>query len=245
LTLLTIAQNVAYETSGPDPATIAGNTNPDATSILRIINKVGVWLQRAYDWDILTKEHTFTSIANETQSGTGANLAVPADFDRFIPETCWDRSSNNLISGPISPVEWQGLKVQTYSSQNKKFRYRGGLFLTSPALAAGDTVAYEYVKKNWCDVAATGTEKAAFTIDTDIALIDEELITLGAKLGWLRDQDQPWAAALSEFDRHFDLLISNEAATAKVSVAADIFAQNTRHFEGSPKASRASYGGDF
>lgn len=242
MSLLTIADNVAYETSGPNPATIVGNTNQDAQNYLRLVNKVGKNLQKSYNWDILTKEHTFTSVALEAQTTA---TPIPTDFDRFIPETCWDRGTNNLISGPISAVEWQGLKVQTYSSQNKKFRYRGGIFLTSPALPAGNTIAYEYVKINWCDVAATGSEKAAMTLDTDIGLIDEELITYGVIFEWLQAQGQNSVLARQQYIDHFDLLIANERIKGTIPVIADIFGQNTRHFDGTPKASRASYGGDF
>lgn len=242
MTLLSIADDIAYETSGPNPATIIGNTNQDAQNYLRLINKVGKRLQLSYAWDILTKQHTFTSVALEAQTTA---TPIPTDFGRFIPETCWDRSTNNLISGPISAVEWQGLKVQTYSSQNKKFRYRGGVFLTSPVLPAGNTIAYEYVNINWCDVAATGTEKTAMTLDTDITIIDEELVTLGAIYEFLLQQDQPWQMAAQAYENRFNTLVDNDAASGNIGVVGDIFAQNTRHFDGTPKASRASYGGDF
>ena len=115
MTLLTIANAVADETKGPRPATIATNTDPAAQNILRLINKVGNRLQKSFAWNILSKEGTVTASGSETLI---AAAALPADFDRIIPETFWDRGTNNLISGPISPVEWQGLKVQTYDSQS-------------------------------------------------------------------------------------------------------------------------------
>jgi len=240
MTLLTIAHDMSDETKGARPATIAANTNPDAQNALRIINKCGKWMQKAYDWQILRKEQTFTSIAAETQTG-----ALPSDFDRFIPETFWDRSSNNLITGPVSPVEWQGLKVQSFSSQNKKFALRGGAILTQPALAVGVSCAFEYIKVNWCAAAGGGADKAAFTIDTDVALIDEELLTRAAILEYLAGEGQPYTKALRDFTDYFDRVTNIEVADGGVAAVADIFALNSRHFEGSPKPSRASYGSDF
>lgn len=242
MTLLTIANNIADETKGPRPVTIAGNADPAAQNILRIINKCGVKLALAYDWNILRVEDTITAPGTETLV-TAANM--PADFGRFVPETMWDRDSNNLISGPITPVEWNGLKVQTSSSQNKKFIFRGGAILTTPLIGSGVTVAYEYIKKNWCDIAAGGTEKAAFTIDSDVALIDEELLTRYAAYEWLATEGQPFQLAMKSFEDYFTTLTDTEGATANVAVVADIFGQNSRHFEGSPKASRSSYGGDY
>lgn len=242
MTLLTIANAVADETKGPRPATIAANTNPDAQNILRLVNKVGISLMSSYAWDILTEEKTFTAPGAEVLL---AAAAMPADFDRFVPETFWNRADNNLLSGPVGAVEWQGLKVQTFSSQNKKFRYRGGDILTQPVIASGAAMAFEYVSNKWVDIASPGTPKVAFTIDTDTALISEELITRGTVYEWLLGEGQPWNVAAKGYKDYFDLLVDNERASGNVSPAGDIFSQNSRHFTGDPKASRASYGGDF
>jgi len=242
MTLLTISNAVADETKGPRPVTVAANADPAAQNILRIINKCGVKLTLAYDWNILRVEKIVTAPGVETLV---AASAMPANFGRFVPETMWDRSTNNLISGPISPVEWNGLKVQTFSSQNKKFIYRAGAILTAPLIDSGVTVAYEYIKKNWCDTTAGGAEKAAFTVDTDVALIDEELLIRYAVYEWLASEGQPFQLAYKGFEDYFNLLTDTESATSNVAVVADIFGQNSRHFSGEPKASRASYGGDF
>jgi hypothetical protein len=242
MTLLSIANAIADETKGPRPVTIAGNTNPDAQNILRIINKVGTRLMKVYTWNILSKEEAFTASGVEVLL---AAASMPTDFDRFIDETFWDRDSNNLISGPITAVEWNGLKVQTFSSQNKKFIYRGGDILTQPVFASGVNCAFEYISKNWVDIAATGTPKAAMTIDTDISLLDDELVIAVAKYEWLKDEGQPFNAAAMDAKDMLDMLTDNDASSQNIAVTGDIFAQNTRHFEGAPKASRASYGGDF
>jgi hypothetical protein len=240
MTLLSISTDVADEVQGPRPTTIIGNTDPDAQKMLRLVNKAGTRIMLAYPWQILRKERTFTSNAAEEQTG-----ALPTDFNRFISETFWDRSTNNLISGPITPVEWNGLKVQAYASQNKKFIYRGGSIFTSPSLDAGVSCAFEYISKNWCNVAAANAPKAKFTIDTDIGIIDEELITYAVKFEYLKDAGLPWENARQDLQDQLDILTENEIASPGVSAVADIFAQNSRHFDGAPKASRASYGGDF
>tara|TARA_Y100000310_G_C20565646_1_gene755344 strand:+ start:301 stop:1029 length:729 start_codon:yes stop_codon:yes gene_type:complete len=242
MTLLSISNAVADETHGPRPVSIIDNTNPEAQNILRLINKVGQHLTKIYPWSILRKEHTFTAPGVETLL---AAAAMPSDFDRFVPETFWDRDSNNLLSGPVGPVEWAGLKVQTFSSQNKKFTWRGGAVLTQPVFASGVNMAFEYIKKNWCDIAAGSGEKAAMTVDTDVTLIDEELVILGTIYEWLLAEGQPWQGAAKSYKDYFDTLTDNEIADGGIAVTGDIFAQNTRHFTGDPKASRASYGGDF
>lgn len=240
MSLLTIAHGVADECKGARPASIAGNTDPDAQQYLRLINKVGTRLMRIYDWQELRKERTFTSIAGEEQTG-----AIPDDFDRFIPETFWDRSSNNLLSGPITPVEWNGLKVQSFTSENKKFIYRGGSVFTQPTLGTGVDMAFEYVSDEWATDTTGATGKTSMTVDTDLSLIDDELMIAITKYEWLKDEGQPYQEAARDAKDALDMLVKNDRPTDNIAVAGDIFTQNTRHFDGTPKASRIYYGNDF
>ena len=241
MTLLTIANAVADETKGPRPETIASNTDPAAQNILRLINKVGSRLQKSFAWNILTKESTVTAGGSETLI---AAASLPGDFDRIIPETFWDRGTNNLISGPVSAVEWQGLKVQTYDSQNKKYRYRGGDIITSPAVASGSTCAFEYVSTQWVRK-ADGTAKSSMTIDTDYTVLSEELMIYGTVFEWLDAEGQPSGNAARQYMDEFNILVSADETSANILTTGDIFSQNSRHFTGEPRASRTSYGGDF
>jgi|TARA_R110000803_G_scaffold126939_1_gene194471 hypothetical protein len=241
MTLLTIANAVADETKGPRPETIATNTDPAAQNILRLINKVGNRLQKSFAWNILTKEATVTAGGSETLI---AAASLPSDFDRIIPETFWDRGTNNLISGPVSAVEWQGLKVQSYSSQNKKYRYRGGDIITSPAVASGSTCAFEYVSTQWARK-ADGTAKSSMTIDTDYTVLSEELMIYGTVFEWLDAEGQPSGNAARQYMDEFNILVSADETSANILTTGDIFSQNSRHFTGEPRASRTSYGGDF
>lgn len=240
-TLVEIAAAVADETNGPRFENITQNSDPDAQKILRLVNKVGTRLMRIYEWNMLGIEHVFLASGSEVLISS-ANM--PIDFDRFIPETFWDRSSNNLLSGPISSVEWNGLKVQTFSSQNKKFIYRGGAVLTQPIFDSGTSLAFEYISKFWCED-SSGNGLFAMASDDDVPRLDSELIISITKYEWLSSEGEPTSAAASEAADMLDTLTNNDASSENIAVTGDLFAQNTRHFDGAPKASRASYGGDF
>lgn len=240
-TLLDIATAVADETKGPRLANIAQNSDPDAQNMLRLVNKVGTRLMRMYDWNILRDEEIVSATGDEILI---PSASMPTDFDRFVPETFWDRSTNNLLSGPVSPIEWNGLKVQTFSSQNKKFIFRGGAVLTQPIFDSGVDLAFEYISNFWCEN-SSGAGLVAMTSDTDVIRLDSELTISIVKYEWLVSEGQPTSAAVAEARDMIARLINNDASSENILVAADIFAQNTRHFAGAPKASRASYGGDF
>jgi hypothetical protein len=226
MTLLTICTDAADEIGIDRPSSVIGNPQPAIQKLLRYANKVGNRLMKAVDWQILRKEKTFTSIVGETQTGI-----LPADFDRFVAEAFWDRSASKLISGPVSSVEWQSMKATAYN-QDPKFAYRGGSVLILPVYGAGSTLAFEYVSKNWCQ-SSGGTGQSAWAADTDLPVLDAEMMTLGLKVVYLTDEGLPNAIAMKDFDDYFATLLGNDQPSAGILSAADIFGGG-RHFGGTP-----------
>jgi hypothetical protein len=74
-----------------------------------------------------------------------------------------------------------------------------------------------------------------------VPVLDEELVIRAATYEWLRSEGQPSAAgAFQDFKEYFDTLQGNENATENIAVTADIFGRTSRHFTGTPTASRTS-----
>src|SRR5262245_11591008 len=118
MTLLTIAQAVADEVGLDRPSAIVGSSQPDPQKLLRYATRVTHALMKKIAWQALRREKTFTSVAGETQTGI-----LPADFDRFVPETFWNRSDIQLITGPVPASQWQGLKAGGHQGA-PKFAHR-------------------------------------------------------------------------------------------------------------------------
>lgn len=229
MTILSLCRDAADEIGIPQPATVAGNTDPIAQKLLRYANKVGSSLMKAVPWQALRKEQTFTAISGETQTGI-----IPSDFDRFVPETFWDRSATALLSGPITSTEWSGLKASSYSGTIRKFIYRGGVVSVIPVFAGGESLAFEYVSAKWVLAVDAVTYKTAFSVDTDTSLIDEELLTLGVAFEYLNGEGLPSQRIELAYRDRLKMMIDNDQPTAGVMIAADIFGRTTRHFDGTP-----------
>ena len=217
---LKIIQNAADEIGLAQPATGIGNGAVETLKMIRYADKVGNALMKSFHWQILTKEKTFTSVASETQTST----ILEADFDRFIPETFWDRTAAFLMTGPTTPKEWQNLKATDYNNTgSRKFRLRGDSILVIPTPTAGLAYAYEYVSNKWVDIAASGTPKVAFTLDTDILLINSELLTLGIIYEYLDGDGLPAVSAAKTYLDMFKLLAKNDQPSSGTLLAGDIF----------------------
>lgn len=230
MTLLTICQAAADQIDLAVPDSIIGSELPEVRKLLRYANKVGIRLMTAHPWQVLRKEKTFTAVSGETQTGI-----LPADFDRFIAETFWNRTGLVLVSGPVSAVEWQGLKAQSYTDTNlPRFAYRGGDVLILPAPGGSESMAFEYVSNLWCQ-SSGGTGQTAWAADADVGVLSEELITLGVVYEYLAGEGLPSGQAAADYVDMFTLLTGNDQPSAGIMIAGDVFGAG-RHFGGAPPA---------
>jgi hypothetical protein len=232
MTLLTICQSVADEIKDTRPTAVLSSTDSTVQMYFRLANRVGKQLMKKVVWQALRNETTFTALSTETQTGI-----LAADFDRFVPETFWNRTDRTLLTGPISAVEWQSLKALEYAGFERKFILRGGSILIIPTLAGGEALAFEYVSNKWARSSADAAQ-ASFLADADTSVIDEELIVRGMKYVYLTDEGLPNGAAAADFNDYFDMVIRNDQPASQVMSAGDIFGgSSSRNFGGAPYSS--------
>lgn len=211
MSLLTIVQEVASRLSLPIPATVVSNTDKTALRLLSLAREEGRAMSRHGPWKRLTAEKTFTTVAQEIQTS-----AVPSDLDWIIPETIFNRTLRKEVEGPLTPVEWQQHKATLVTRVNPAFRIRGADFLMGPAPSAGETIAYEYVTKNWCTSAA-GTAQTSWTADGDLPLLDEELHILGIiwRFRWRLGVD--YSADSATYELEVSRALNREGSRRRIS----------------------------
>lgn len=176
MTALTIISNATSRIKITVPTAVFSSTDDQIIQLRNLMNQGAKELAKGagtdHAWTVLITEKTFTTTAAAIQTG-----AVPSDFGWYINETMWNRALLWPVSGPLTPQEWQAAQAIPTANIYPNFRFRGGSLLMYPTPTAGQTVAYEYVTKNWANTSgAVGI--AAMTADTDVSLLDEELHSL-------------------------------------------------------------------
>lgn len=179
MSLLTIVQGACQVVGIPSPTAVIGNADTNVAQMLALVNLEGVQLAREKNWQELAVLSTWTTVATEDQGAV--TTVIGADFDRFAPGTIWDRSLIRPLPGPRSPQGWAQDKAFIAAGPFYSFRIYGSPahVYIFPIPTAGNTLSWEYQSKYWCTKADGSGAKAAFSIDTDIARIDETLIELG------------------------------------------------------------------
>lgn len=182
--LLGTVQEVCKRLAQNVPATVFGSTDKQVIQFLSLLQSgLDVLVKRA-QWQILQKECTFVTIANEDQGLITALGGGLAGYDYLLPYTLWDRTNKLTLVGPLDPQDWQAMKAWIINGPRYQFRLRGNHFLVNPAPSAGWTWAFEYMS-TYAITDVTGvTFKDRFTADTDIILLPEPMVELDLTWRW-------------------------------------------------------------
>lgn len=182
MSLFTITKSVAQRVMKQVITQAIGNADPKVIQMVELINEDGQELAARHSWQVLTNEATFITVATESQ-GLITTIAG-ADFNFAVNETCWNRSRQRPLYGPLSAQQWQTVKAQFAQSPWGQYRIRGNFFLIYPVPVAGDLCYFEWITKNWCTDSTGATGRSAMTVDSDIGKLDERLLTLGGIWRW-------------------------------------------------------------
>ena len=167
-------------------------------------------MQAEYVWPQLKREATITTGAAEHGAAGSGEHTLPADFDRLVPATFWDRTNQRPVK-LLSALEWQALKASMTTGIGwLAARLEASYIRLYPIPPpAGWDLAYEYVSTNWVipkDVAA-GDYKAVdggateVVSKDDVVLFDESLMVAAIKLAFKEAKGYDTTTAKDAYDR--------------------------------------------
>jgi hypothetical protein len=186
--LLSIVQRACRLLSIPVPTEVVNSTDTQVQQLYALANEEGDELAGTYDWQVMRRQHLFDTVASAVQSS-----AVPSDFDHFIANSFFNRTTMRMIYGPITPQEWQAIQAQPQLNRVfLAFVERDGQFLVTPTPPAGQEIAYEYITKYWAKSAAS-VPQAEFLADTDETYLDDKLFPLGLRWRFLKSKGLDYA----------------------------------------------------
>lgn len=181
MSCLSIIQTVCQRIGITSPNSAVGNTDAQIIQILALLNEEGESLAQRTNWQALVAETSFTTVATEIQ-GTLSTIAPGLKF--IINDTIWNRDLRRPVYGPLAAQRWQQLKAMAMQGPFNQFRIRGDDILFIPVPSAGQTCYFEYVSSNWLTDSTGATGRSAFAADSDVPLLDEQLLILGTMWRW-------------------------------------------------------------
>jgi hypothetical protein len=219
MTLRTIVTGACGQLGIVQPSAVVASSDLQVQQLLSLAKQEGKELARRYDWEILTKEGTFTSTATETQ--VGVITTTFTDFGRIVNGSMFNRTQTRPVHGPLNAQEWQNKKARAAQvGVFYCFRIRGGAILFNPAPPTGDEIYFEYISNKWCQ-SSVGTAQADWAADADTALIDEELIRMGVVWRFLKAKGLDYAEEFRAYEMALIDLFGADAGKSKVDMTGE------------------------
>lgn len=231
MSLLTIVKAVCKRVGVTAPVNAYSSTDDNIVRMIALADEEGRELANEYSWQRLTTEATHTTVATESQ-GAITTVAGTA-FSWIKNDTMFNRTSNRPVY-PVDDTSWQRMKASGITGPYSMFRIRGNNLLAYPTPTAGHTWAFEWVSKNWCESSA-GTGQDAWASDSDVARLDEELITMGVVWRFKQSQGFEYGEDFNKYQRRLQSALARDGAKPRISMGGrgQQFLNNTNVAEGS------------
>jgi hypothetical protein len=182
------------------PNTATSSTDLKIVQMLSILNEEGSKLARRHEWQALTDEATFTTVATASQGTIASIITAGNSYRKILNETIFNRTTQRIVLGPLSPLERQArLAFPSAGPFSDYFIRRGSLFF-DPVPAAGESCYFEYVSYNWCTSSDGVTGRRFFTQDEDLPLFDDELLIAGTKWRWNKSKGLDYQEDFNDYE---------------------------------------------
>lgn len=219
MSLLTLIQGAADMVGLSRPAAVITSTDPAVRRMLALANVEGQELAKRHEWTVLIREATWTTLAAESQ-GTLASIASDLDQEnggRIVNETIWNRTAQRRMLGPLSSQCWQRMKAASVTGPYSEFRIRAGTLYLLPSPAAGQTAAFEYITKNWCQ-SSGGTGRSAWAADDDTGVLSEHLMKLGVVWRFKMSNEMSWEPDYQVYNLAVQQAIAHDGTKATLDI---------------------------
>lgn len=160
-------------------------------------------------------------IVGAQAQGAIATLAGPG-FKFIINETFWDRTTRRPVFGPKTSAEWQQLEAQLMQGPWYQYTVRGGQLLMLPAPAPGDLCFFEWQSGLWCTNSGGTQAQSSLLADSDVSLIDENLLVLGGIWRFREANGLHYLKAQDKYERKFADLTSRNVVKPKLNLAGNV-----------------------
>jgi hypothetical protein len=193
--------------------------NVYASGLLNDTLVTGVNIDGANTVRIGTPPNSTVALSGQSVTFAQEAYALPSDLAYIIVQTEWDRNFRWQLLGPLDAQEWQVIKSGISPvGPRMRFRIMQGQFYINPVGSATsvytDNIVFEYVSNQWVGVAATPTIGAqiAYQADTDVSLINEDLLSIGLKWRFLRAKGLDWQPYEAEYKAKKDKITGRSAS---------------------------------
>lgn len=216
MSLLQIIQDASGEIGLPSPGSVIGNTDTGVVQLLALCHREGKKMAHDYGFEVMNKEATFTATGAEDEGNIKTLTSI--SFSWIKNDTMWNRTLNRPIFGPLSSKNWQLLKSAAVTGPYPEYRLRGNKLIFIPTAASGDEIFFEWQSKNWIENEAGTATASRWADDTDVSLINEDLITMGVVWRYKKTKGFDYSEEFADYVRFRADVIGRDGSKVKMKL---------------------------
>lgn len=191
--------------SAPSSLFVANDTS--AAQLLAIVQETAIDSALRFDWQELLSIYDFTTVAGSQQF-----LLSTSDLQyrrKFIDRTFWDLTAQQRLRGPLSPQQWQQLRVINTAPLPYLFTIIAGNFLMPTTTEAGHDITLMWLDKRlWLDKTGA-TKQERCEADTDTFRLSENVMMYGIRWRYLQVKGLEYG---EDFRKYEDLISEREGS---------------------------------
>lgn len=212
MTVLSVVADACKVIGVDVPTGLLASTDREHVELAAIAQEMAERIARGHQWQLLSRIHTITG------DGTTEDWDLPSDYDRMpVKAQLWSSSLASSLT-PIPDIDrWLGLDVRDNNAVLNAWTIYGGQMHIKPALSSGVTVKFFY-QSDLIVAPAAGSNKTAFTLDTDTFRLDEQLFKLAVIWRWKEAKGQSYAEWLDDYEELKERLVSRDRGSHVIRI---------------------------
>ncbi|WDR03624.1 hypothetical protein PSQ19_06020 [Devosia algicola] len=205
MSILSVCQTLSTKIGIARPTVIYGSTDRDMLALQGVIADAVLAIKEAHDWQKLK------AIATMTGDATKVGFDLPTDYDRMLKTaSLWSSRYLWAMNHILDSDKWLELLTIPYTQVTGSWTIYGDQVQILDTMATGDTAKFFYIK-NLPVVAADGTTfKPAFTIDSDVFRLNEDLLRLAIIYKWKQAKQQSYEEEMNDFNIILNRMIDKD-----------------------------------
>lgn len=162
------------------PASVTASTDPNVVQMWELATDVGQQLCDQHDWQQLSAEFTIVTAPGQTI------YPLPADCDRIISDSSWNRTTQLPAIGSLVETEWQALKARNLAGATfaSLFKIDGGALVLANAVTSPQTLVIPYQSRAWVR-SAQNVPRDNLEENDDVILLDPQMFKLALRIAWM------------------------------------------------------------
>lgn len=197
------------------PTSVAGSQDPTVKQMWQLASDSGQWLCSEHEWQVLNREHVIS-----TSPGV-STYALPTDWNGYVTDAQWNRTSRLPALGSLSEQEWQMLKARNIAGSTFTLMFKISQdvveFYSVPTTV--QTIVLPYKSRGWVRK-INNTRVDVLSADDDVVLFDSLLFKLKLKLAWLAEKKFDTTRAQIEFDDYLTTCKERDSPARTLSLGA-------------------------